>query len=209
MIKESLWACRLGLISWSILLTMPVFAALTTSDSRSVIRSSGGPAKILLVDGGYIGRPPSDAKVQVFTTRKKCPANFTPFVTMDVGKVMYTTIGRDYLSAFTGCANNIVINPNFYTVNYYIFHNWAQVAAADNASPQTWVSNTNLSLTLGSAVKMFYTQNYGGYYGNYNSVAALSWRLYCYPPGMDTPLHQIETGLLYLDPKSPWNNGCY
>ncbi len=168
---------------------IPVFAA-TTPDSRSVQVSTGRPARILLIEGGYIGMPSvANNTNQNFSTTKKCPPNFTPFITMEIGKIMYTRVGRDYLSAYSACIYSLTPTATNYSVAYRVIHFWGEVAASSNNN--TFISRSSATFTLFDTQAMFSTQNYGGFTGDHQSVAALSWRLYCYPPNLTTPRNQL------------------
>lgn len=188
--KRWFYALCVGSLISNPLLMVPVFAG-TTPDSLSVPVNTGNSARILLIEGGYIGIPSVGNNInQSFSTTKKCPPNFKAFITMEIGKIMFTRVGRDYLTAYSACISSLTPTATNYTVAYQVVHFWGEVAATTNTG--RYLSRSSSLYNIGESQGMFYTQEYQGFVGDHQSVAALSWRLFCYPPNLTPPHDQLS-----------------
>lgn len=156
------------------------------------------PAKILLMDTGYIDTPPLNVPGfagSAFYTNKACPPNFTPYVTIETTKIP-NLANTSYLGGFGVCVQSLLFSiPSYQNGTAPIPPPIASIPASYQVY---YLSNKQYGQIGATAVNGGSGISSSDIY-DATQARGLNWTLYCYPSNVPPPFSSSWTG--FADPR--------
>lgn len=180
------------------------YAVLVDGTDSDVTKYTFTPNEVFVHEKGFIKWAPDYSKTQTFSTTKRCPGSFKPYIELEFQRIGGggTSTQWAHLRTFGICVTQVQTNASSYAVTYYSVKNYADVynskfplynyKQGQNDYPQ--YGSTDDTYYLGYLEKL-------GYYGItlqgnavYQEIGGLDWTLYCYPEALATPYNQQTNG---------------